>query len=542
MEHALLSIASLIIVAKIAEGVAIRLRQSALAAYVLAGILLGPVLGIVQVTGELQLFFGIGVVLLFFLIGVDEIDISGFAATIRGRFFIASAFAFLIPLALNLLVLRSFLGFETPSALALSGLLSLSSLGVVAKVLSDMGHLREPVGLEIFTTVIIVELVGLLLVGFTLRGPQTGAGFDLLEVGLLLGEIVAFIVVAWFLASRLFRPMLVWLRRWLGAPQLTFAVLVGGLLLVVVGAEYIGLHGSLGALLFGTALSGLPRRLRSEVMPGMRSIANGLFIPLFFASAGLLLDLSFTNLPISVIAGLVGVAVLSKLAGSVIGPLIGRLDRPYAIAAGLMAKGVVEIALLLVLLETGLISQDVFSLVTILMLAFLFLTPPIIGFAVNHARSVASPVMPRSIPPSFVRYAFEAPTVQDAIVPEHRFAPAELSVRDFMEQWAVPEQRDYVVVQKNGQIGVPVGIFSVPRLRFVPKSRWDRIQVGQLARKHFPRAYLDDPLDDALEKMADHMISVIPVYNRATDEFVSSVSNDDILATMLNTGESQEQH
>ena len=69
------------------------------------------------------------------------------------------------------------------------------------------------------------------------------------------------------------------LQRFLNVPELSYGLLIGGLFLVVVGAERLGgLHGSLGALLFGAALSGLPHRMREDIMPGMRSTAEGLFV------------------------------------------------------------------------------------------------------------------------------------------------------------------------------------------------------------------------------------------------------------------------
>ena len=170
------------------------------------------------------------------------------------------------------------------------------------------------------------------------------------------------------------------------------------------------------------ALTGLPHRLSLEVMPGVRSLANGLFIPLFFASAGLYIDLSFTSLPGLTILALVLVATLGKFAGAALGPLAARLTTPFAIASGLIAKGVAEIALLLVMLEAGAISQEVFSLVTIIMVAFIFVTPPLISFAINHARATSEPALPRSIPPSYARYAMDSVSVQDILDESRRFA------------------------------------------------------------------------------------------------------------------------
>ena len=65
------------------------------------------------------------------------------------------------------------------------------------------------------------------------------------------------------------------LHHLLQVPQLSFGLLLGGLFLVVVGAEHVGLHGSLGALLFGAALSTLPYQVRRDIMPGMRGPPKG---------------------------------------------------------------------------------------------------------------------------------------------------------------------------------------------------------------------------------------------------------------------------
>ena len=56
-----------------------------------------------------------------------------------------------------------------------------------------------------------------------------------------------------------------------------------------------------------------------------------------------------------------------------------------------MAKGVAEIALLLVLRETGLIGADVFSLLVLIMLGYILLMPPVIGRAVQSAETSRVP-------------------------------------------------------------------------------------------------------------------------------------------------------
>ena len=282
--------------------------------------------------------------MLLFLIGLDEIDIAGFVATIHGRYVAVALGSVLISILVAMLVtsdvlgLPFALGLDFNYALALAGILSLSSLGIAAKVLSDGGYLRKPIGFEVFTLVIIAEVAGLLVVGFTIGAQERE--FDLLGTVGLLVHIVAFLGAAWFLSARALPPAIVYLQRIINVPQLSFGLMIGGLLLVVAGTEFVGLHGSIGALLFGASLSGMPDRVRREILPGLRSAADGLFVPLFFAAAGLRFDLSFATLAIGTIAALVLVPLLGKFIGTYIFAVAMRLKNPLTLSTALMAKGV----------------------------------------------------------------------------------------------------------------------------------------------------------------------------------------------------------
>ena len=82
---------------------------------------------------------------------------------------------------------------------------------------------------------------------------------------------------------------------------------------------------ALAALVFGMVNSGLPRRLRNEILPSIRGLSQGVFIPLFFASAGTHVDLSFTNLPASTLATVIPVVIFAKAAGSLMGVTVGPI-------------------------------------------------------------------------------------------------------------------------------------------------------------------------------------------------------------------------
>ena len=259
-----LSTGLLILVAKLAEGVLRRVRLNTIGAYTATGILLGPVTGLVELTSYIHVLLGIGIFIYFFLIGLDEIDVSGFMAAIRGRFFVAAVISVVIPLVASLAVtfdlfFDSGLGLDFDGSLVLARVLSLTSLGVVAKVLIGADCLKEPVGTEMFTTALIAGLLVLLLVGLTIG--EHSHDVSLGGVFLLLGQIAGFIVVNWVLAGRIVPPLIELLERVLRVPQLSFGLILGILFILVVSAERFGLHASLAALLLGVALSRLPHQV-----------------------------------------------------------------------------------------------------------------------------------------------------------------------------------------------------------------------------------------------------------------------------------------
>ena len=533
MPDILLPIGLLIVVAKLLEGALSRFGLNSIIAFTLTGVLLGPVTGLVEPTHDLQLFLEIGIFVLFFIVGLDEIDVPGFVLTIRGRYFAAAIISVAISLAAALavtsdrFVLDLGLGLEFNEALALAGVLSLSSLGLAAKVLSDSGTLKQPIGLKIFTIVIIAEIASLLVVGFTIGDHAHSV--TALSVLALLGKIVGFVILAWLLSAKVLPVAIVALQRFVNVPQLSFGLLIGGLCLMVVGADRMGLHGTIGALLFGAALSGLSQGVRNDIMPGMRSASEGLFVPLFFASAGLYFDLSFTDLPASTVAGLVLVPLAGKFAGAFIGTYVTRIDAPFALATGLMSKGVAEIAFLLVLLEGDVIGEAVFSLLVTIMFGYILLVPPVINFAVRRTTLSEPPSLPDSVPPSFARYALEGVEVRTVVDSTREYPNSDTSVAEFMDAWTVPNQTDYLVVD-DGEVS---GVVSTSGLRSIRRGSRARALLRDVLRTNHLVAWPDEPIQDALERMTNATQSVIPVLDRESGRLQGSVASQDVIDLIL---------
>ena len=518
----------LIVVAKLLEGVLGRFGLSSIIAFTLTGVLLGPVTGIVEPHHDLNLFLEIGIFVLFFIVGLDEIDVPGFVATMRGRYFVAAVLSVLISLVAALVVTSNVFGVDLgldldfDAALALAGILSLSSLGLAAKVLSDSGTLKQPIGLKIFTIVIIAEIASLLVVGFTIG--EHGQDVNVVGVLSLVGKIVAFVVVAWLLSAKVLPVVIVSLQRIFNVPELSFGLLLGGLFLVVVGAERMGLHGTIGALLFGAALSGLSQGVRDDIMPGMRSASEGFFVPLFFASAGLHFDFSFLDLAPVTAAALVLVPLAGKFAGAFIGTYVTRLDAPFALAAGLMSKGVAEIAFLLVLLESDVIPREIFSLLVLTMFGYILFMPTVLNFAVKRTVLPEHPSLPDTVTPSFARYALEGVKVRTVVDTTREYPGSDTSVAEFIDAWTVPNQYDYLVVD-DGKVA---GVVTTSGLRSVRRGSNATATLGAVMRASTLNAEPDEPIHNALERMTNAPQTVIPVTDPESGRFLGSVTSADV--------------
>lgn len=538
IHETLFSIGLLLIGAKLIEGIFKRFGLNSIIAYAVAGVILGPLTGLVETGTETDIIFGIGIFIFFFLIGLEELDIKGFIAAIRGRLFIVATLSVVISMLVSLAITTDYvidleLNLNFTQALGLASVLSLSSLGLVAKVLIDEGKLKEPVGVQIFTAAIIAELIALFVFGFAISehfySGGHGQGLNPIDVLTLLGSIIGFAIITWFASTLILPRIIVLLLRVLQVPQLSFGLLLGGLFLVVFGAEKVGLHGSIGALLFGAALSVLPFQVRHDIMPGMKGAAEGFFVPLFFASAGLYLSFEFLELPLLTIIVLTFVPLIGKFATSVISAYAARLDAPFATASGLMAKGVAEIALLLLLFQTGAIDKSIFSLLVLVMLAYILITPMGISSAIRRIRPAQTFASPNDIPPSLYRFALEGIKVKDIIDAARTYPDQTMTVKTFTEQWLIPEQQDYVVVDR----GDLAGIVSIGMLRYLPRDEWDTTTLTQTLRHNTPTAITEDYVEDALQQMTDNSITILPVIDAESNQFIGSIASHEILEMVV---------
>ena len=104
-----------------------------------------------------------------------------------------------------------------------------------------------------------------------------------------------------------------------------------------------------------------------------------------------------------------------------------------------------------------------------------------------------------------------------------------ITVRNFVDHWTTPEQHDYVVVD-GGQFA---GVVSVSLLRYLPRAQWGSTSLQEALRHSTPVAGPDELVEDVLQRMIDNSLSVLPVVNEGTGEFLGSISSYEILEIVL---------
>jgi Kef-type K+ transport system membrane component KefB len=520
----------LIIGGKVFEEIFVKLKQPGLLGNVLAGLVLGPSgFALVKPTVEIELFTSLGIFFLFFLVGIEEIDLGGLISSLRRRIFYTAAVAFFVPFTLAFFLLQ-YMDLGWLPALALSGVIGLSSLGVTAKTLSDLGQLRNQLGLEIFSITAILEFVGLIAIGLILQvavEPSSTMPFTIL---FSIGRTVIFFLAAGFFSVEILPYLLRFVRRHSEVKEVFFGVLIGLVLLLVYLGEVSGVHGAMTALLLGVALSQMPKKEYFQSLGGLRSIAHGIFVPIFFAGIGLQISFGFLVFAPWLILLFVLVVVGGKFAGAFLGALVGRMQYPLAISSGVMAKGSVDLALMLTLLNLGLIDQHLFSLGTFSILLLLIVSPLSMRLMMKREdRQVER--ADEDLIPIYARIALEKVKVEDAMSRQTLKIRDITKVDKFFREHLEKGRHYYNVVDKDDRF---IGHISVHDLKKTRRQYWEKRTVGEVMRKRRVRVIPDDDLFLVLEKMVSTRVTPIPVVDPAdTSKIVGTISRSDIIKLLV---------
>ncbi|MGW9045346.1 cation:proton antiporter domain-containing protein [Streptomyces lydicus] len=259
-----------------------------------------------------------------------------------------------------------------PFALFLGVALSITAFPVLARILADRGLTRTRLGVMALTCAAVDDVLAWSLLALVAALSGSTSITAALRTVLL---AVAFTV----LMLRVVRPLLARVLRRTGAVT-TFALLTCCLCLAALTTDRIGVHAVLGAFLFGAAT---PRDSPSvhQVAQGMSQFAVPFFLPLFFISTGLRMDIGTLGphlTPWLWCGAILLVASAAKGGGTVLAARAHGSDWRGALSLGALmnCRGLTELIVLTAGLDLRLIGPELYTMLVLVALTATALTSP----------------------------------------------------------------------------------------------------------------------------------------------------------------------
>ncbi len=279
------SLGLIVVTAAVFSFIGRAVRMPSIVVYILAGLALGPILGLIEVDDSLELIAEVGIALLLFLVGLElslnKIRDVGKVAVVAGlgqvAFTAAGGFALCL-----------LLDFSAMESLFLAVALTFSSTVVVVKLLDAKGDLNKLYGRIAVGIFLVQDLVVIVVLTF-LAGLGVGEGLNagtiVLGVAKAFGGMTLILLVVLVASKYVLPKPFAWASR---NPDTLFIWALCWCFGIVLLAEWLQLSLEIGAFLAGLALAQLPYNddLRRRVHPLMN-----FFIAVFFVTLGIQMEL-----------------------------------------------------------------------------------------------------------------------------------------------------------------------------------------------------------------------------------------------------------
>jgi len=395
LPHLLIALIVILGLARVLGALCRYLKQPAVIGEVLAGIALGPsLLGRVapalsdailprEISPLLSMLAQLGVILFMFTVGL-ELDMALVRKRTHATVAISHA-SIVVPFVLGgVLALVLYPRLATRDvpfhafALFIGVSMSVTAFPVLARILTDRGLSTSRLGVIALTCAAVDDVTAWCLLGFVVAVVKSDGSGALLSIVAQLAVYLGFMFIA-------VRPLI---ERFADAQerlaevrQDAIAVTLGLVLISALITEWIGIHALFGAFLVG-ALVPHDSQLSQAIQSKLRDVVLVLFLPAFFAFTG-------TRTRISLVSGgeawllcglIIAVASLGKFGGTLSAARLTGMAWRDAAALGILmnTRGLVELIVLNMGYDLGVISPTLFAMLVIMALVTTAATTPIL--------------------------------------------------------------------------------------------------------------------------------------------------------------------
>ena len=398
----------LVIILGAARGLGLILRyfgQPAVVGEMAAGIILGPVVfGAIAPDlhaeifapasrGPLEGISQLGLVLFMFLVGAELRLPTGVRSQLVAASWIG-VLSVLLPMGLGFAIafplypVVSLPGVAFwPFALFMAVAMSITAFPVMARILKDTRMTQTTIGRLGLTSAAVADVLAWVMLGLVVVLASSAQDWNV-----LVREIVGVAILMGVIYG-VFRPLIAWLLAKYAsdgrpAGPLLAALLIGTFV-CAYATDYLGVHAVFGAFLFGTCL---PRddRLLHSLIERIEHVAVLVLMPVFFALAGLNTTKdAFVGAGLGGLGLILAVAVVGKYAGAVIGARVSRCSwrESFAVGSLMNARGLMELIVMKVGLDIGVIGPQLFTMLLVMALVTTFMTTPLVMYFSRNAGS-----------------------------------------------------------------------------------------------------------------------------------------------------------
>jgi Kef-type K+ transport system membrane component KefB len=263
-------------------------------------------------------------------------------------------------------------------AVFLGASLTATSVGITARVLSDLGHLKDDESQIVLGAAVVDDIIGLVLL--TLVGTLAGGGeLTFLGVGKIVLVAFGFVILAIVIGSQLAPRLIRLIDRIDMARGLFFASVVFALALAYI-AQRVGSAIIIGSFAAGLVLARTHRG--KDIEREVRDVAQ-FFIPIFFVVVGAAVDLRSIN-PFDdtgrrflwIGLGLTAIGIVGKVAAGFVVWKKGM--RRTVIGIGMIPRGEVGLIFAQIGLASHLITGGLYSAVALMVITTTLITPPLL--------------------------------------------------------------------------------------------------------------------------------------------------------------------
>ena len=395
--------------AKLLGELAERLGQPAVLGELIAGVLLGAsVLGVLPEAGTIrevmQLLAEIGVAILLFEIGL-ETDLKEMFR-VGGSASIVAVVGVVVPFFLGFvywILVQPAIGTHaagistTIVAVFVGATLTATSVGITARVLTDIGRIHTREARIVIGAAVVDDVLGLVILAIV-SGLAAGASLTIFGVTLKFAVAAGFLVVALVLGNRIAPRLFGFIDRM----RVRGVLLVMAFCFALLFAALAKLAGS--AMIIGSFAAGIVLSSTNQfdlITDRIAPVAD-IFAPIFFVVVGAGVNVALLNpwspaFDLSVLGvggALLAIAIFGKvIAGFTVGWGAERLNHA-AIGIGMIPRGEVGLIFAHMGLTRGILSQQVFSAILIMVIFTTFLAPPLLKPAFARTAVPSVPAVP----------------------------------------------------------------------------------------------------------------------------------------------------